>query len=148
MFALITSALAVASPSALSQSKVLALRGGMSMGPFNAGNFENSLKVCAALTAAGAMTAKYADIEGTTLTKALSGGVWDTNLMISLVTGVTSTVVYSVGGSSFETAKLTAVLWLATVLLDLKASNFDLATLKDAKLQTGLAVAAAYLAFA
>lgn len=148
MFSLVTIALAVASPSALQQSKVLALRGGMSMGPFNSGNFENTLKVCAAMTAAGAMTAKYADVEGTTLSKALSGGVWNTNLLISLVTGVTSTVVYSVGASSFDTAKLTAVLWLATVVLDLKDANFDLATLKDQKIQTGLAVAAAYLAFA
>ena len=41
MLALASLALAVSSPSmALSQSKVLALRGGMSLGPLNPGNFE------------------------------------------------------------------------------------------------------------
>ena len=47
MLALASLALAVSSPSmALSQSKVLALRGGMSLGPLNPGNFEGGLKVC------------------------------------------------------------------------------------------------------
>ena len=49
--------------------------------------------MCAAVTAAGAITAKYADVDSTTLTKTLSGGVWNTNLVISLVTGVASSVV-------------------------------------------------------
>ena len=39
--------LALASSPMLAQSKLLALRGGMSLGPINSGNFESSLKVCA-----------------------------------------------------------------------------------------------------
>jgi hypothetical protein len=121
---------------------------GMSLGPINSGNFDGSLKVCAAVTAAGAITAKYADVDSTTLTKTLSGGVWNTNLVISLVTGVASSVVYSVAASPFDTAKLTAVLWLASVLIDLKDASYDIGSLKDSKLQTGVAAVAAYLAFA
>ena len=59
------------------------------------------MKVAAAITAAGAVTSKYADVGETQLTKLFSGDVWNTNLIISIVTGVTSTVVYSVGGSAF-----------------------------------------------
>merc|ERR1712167_349095 len=86
----------------------------------------------------------YADVDSTTLTKTLSGGVWNTNLVISLVTGVAS----SVAASPFDTAKLTAVLWLASVLIDLKDASYDIGSLKDSKLQTGVAAVAAYLAFA
>ena len=99
--------------------------------------------MCAAVTAAGAITAKYADVDSTTLTKTLSGGVWNTNLVISLVTGVASSVVYSVAASPFDTAKLTAVLWLASVLIDLKDASYDIGSLKDSKLQTGVAAVAA-----
>ena len=75
------------------------------MGPLNSGNFDNALKVAAAVTAAGAITSKYADIEDTTLSKMFKGGVWNTNLLISLVTGGASAVIYSVGASSFDAAK-------------------------------------------
>ena len=92
--------------------------------------------------------ASPADVDSTTLTKTLSGGVWNTNLVISLVTGVASSVVYSVAASPFDTAKLTAVLWLASVLIDLKDASYDIGSLKDSKLQTGVAAVAAYLAFA
>ena len=44
MLAMMSLALA-ASPLAIQNSKVLALRGGMSLGPINSGNFESSLKV-------------------------------------------------------------------------------------------------------
>ena len=80
---------------------LMKLRGGMSLGPLNPGNFEGGMKVAAAITAAGAVTSKYADVGETQLTKLFSGDVWNTNLIISIVTGVTSTVVYSVGGSAF-----------------------------------------------
>ena len=149
MLALVSLALASSpAPSALSNSKVLALRGGMSFGPLNSGNFEGSLKVAAAVTAAGAITSKYANIEETTLTKTFSGGAWNTNLIISVVTGVTSTVVYSVGASAFDSAQLTAVLWLASVLLDLKGADFKLNSLMDDKVQTAVAACAAVLTFA
>ena len=87
-------------------------------------------------------------MDATTLTKTFSGGVWNANLVISLITGVANTVVYSVGASAFDATKLTAVLWLATVLLDLKNADFDLSSLKDNKVQTGVAALAAYFAFA
>ena len=73
--------------------------------------------------------------------------MWNTNLVISLVTDVASSVVYSVAASPFD-AKLTAVLWLASVLIDLKDASYDIGSLKDSKLQTGVAAVAAYLAFA
>merc|ERR1719174_2585908 len=119
--------LALASSPMLAQSKLLALRGGMSL---------------------GAISSKYAGIEGTTLTKTFSGGVWNDNLIISMIAGVTSTVVYSVGASSFDAAQLTAVLWLASVLIDLKDAGFDFNSLMDSKVRTGVAVLGAYLAFA
>jgi len=147
MLAIVSLALAASSP-ALQNSKVLALRGGMSFGPLNPGNFDGSLKVAAAVTAAGAITSKYADIPDTTLTSTFKGGVWNTNLIISVVTGVTGTVVYSVGASAFDATKLTAVLWIASALLDFKNSNWDINSLKDNKVQTAVAAAAALLSFA
>ena len=82
------------------------------------------------------------DLDGTTLTKMFSGGVWTTNLVISMVTGGASAIVYSVGSSAFETAKLAAVLWLATVVMDLKDASWDVNSLKDSKVQTGVAAVA------
>ncbi|EOD26124.1 hypothetical protein EMIHUDRAFT_457412 [Emiliania huxleyi CCMP1516] len=146
--------LALLSTVALSLSAVqpapglMKLRGGMSLGPLNPGNFEGGMKVAAAITAAGAVTSKYADVGETQLTKLFSGDVWNTNLIISIVTGVTSTVVYSVGGSAFDAAKLTAVLWAVGLLSKLKNNNFDVGTLKDNPVETVVAAAAAYLAFA
>ena len=40
---------------------LMKLRGGMSLGPLNPGNFEGGMKVAAAITAAGAVTSKYAE---------------------------------------------------------------------------------------
>ena len=65
-----------------------------------------------------------------------------------MVSGVASTVVYSVGGSSFDTAKLAAVLWSAGVVSKLKDSGFDVTTLKDDPIETGVAVLSAVFAFA
>lgn len=90
---------------------------GMSIGPINPGNFDGGLKVAAAVTAAGAIAGKYADIDETPLTKFFSGGVWNTNLVISLATGAASSVVYAVGAAPFDTAKLTACMWCASPLL-------------------------------
>merc|ERR1711939_719784 len=93
-------------------------------------------------------SAKYADVDATTLTKTFSGGAWNTNLIISLVTGAASTVVYSVAGyAPFDVQKLTATLWLASVLIDLKNANFEIKSLMDDKVQTGLAALAAVLTF-
>lgn len=104
--------------------------------------------MCAAITAAGAITSKYADLDGTTLTKTFKGGVWNSNLIISMITGVTSTVIYSVGGSAFDGAQLTAALWLFSAIMDFKDSGFDINSLTENKVQTGIAALATYLAFA
>jgi len=133
----------------LSDSKILSLRGGMNIGPINGGNFDGGLKVAAAITAAGAITSKYAGIEETSLTKMFQGAVWNTNLIVSMVTGATSTVLYSMQAqAAFNVAKLTAVLWLASALMDLKHANWDVNNLMDNKVQTALAGAATVLAFA
>merc|ERR1719506_1852686 len=127
MLSLVTSILAFAPP-----NSVMKLRGGMALGPLTPGDFNSGLKVAAAVTAAGAITEKYADIDGTKLTSLFKGDMWNTNLVISLVTGGASTVLYSVGGAAFDANKLTAVLWLASVLFKLKDNGFDVTTLKDA----------------
>ena len=120
----------------------------MSLGPINPGNFDGFLKVAAAVTAASAISGKYADIGETDLGKFFSGSVWNTNLVISMVTGGASAVVYNVGSAAFDAAKLTAVLWIATAVMGLQASGWDVGTLKDNKMQTGVAAVAGYLAFA
>merc|ERR1712072_1380104 len=76
---------------------------------------------------------------GTTLTKTFKGDVWNTNLIISMVTGTASSVIYSVGGSAFDAGKLAAVLWLASVVMKLKDASFDVSTLKDSPVETGVA---------
>merc|ERR1712167_42922 len=82
------------------ESRVLKLRGGMNLGPLTPDNFGGALKVAAAVTAASAVTEKYAGLGETAVTKLFKGDVWTTNLIIAMVTGVSSTVVYSVGGSA------------------------------------------------
>jgi len=131
-----------------SEHRVMKLRGGMNLGPLSADNFGGALKVAAAVTAAGALTEKYAGLGETSITKLFKGEVWTTNLVIAMVTGVASTVVYSVSGSAFEAAKLASVLWCASVLSKLKDANFDISTLKDDPVETGVAVLATVFAFA
>lgn len=126
---------------------VLKLRGGMSLGPITPGNFDGALKVAAAVTAAGAITEKYAGVGETAVTKFFKGDVWSTNLIISMVTGATSTVLYSMGASPWEAAKVTSVLWLLSVLSKLKDANFDVSTLTNDPVETGVAVLATVLAF-
>lgn len=126
------------------------LRGGMSnLGPLNPGNFNGAMQVAAAVTAAAAVTEKYGGIGETALTKKFKGDVWNTNLIIQLTTGVASTVVYSVGvANPFEAAKITSVLWLIGVLSKLKDAEFDVKTLGDDKVETVVAAAATFFAFA
>merc|ERR1719305_93689 len=133
--------------SVLPQSKVLALRGGMDLGPVDADLVNGILKVGAAVTAAGAITEKYAGIGETTVTKFFKGDVWNTNLIISMVTGATSPVLYSMGASPWEAAEVTSVLWLLSVLSKLKDANFDVSTLTNDPVETGVAVLATVLAF-
>jgi hypothetical protein len=147
MLALVTSLLAF-QPQSSSVPTLMKLRGGMSLGPINPGNLDGVLKVVAAVTAAGAITEKYAGVGETTLTKMFKGDVWSTNLIISMVTGVSSAVIYSVGASPFDVAKLGAVLWLSSVLMKLKDANFDLMTLKDDPVETVVAALSTFFAFA
>ena len=141
--------IAAASPvTVLSQSKVLALRGGMDLGPINADNVGGALKVAAAVTAAGAITEKYAGLGETTLTKLMKGDVWTTNLIIAMVTGVATNVLYSVGASSFDSGKLASALWVIGVLSKLKDAGFDVTTLTNDPVETVVAVVTTLLAWA
>ena len=74
--------------------------------------------------------------------------MWTTNLIIAIVTGVATNVLYSVGASDFDSGKLTAGLWLVSVLMKLKDSNFDVAGLTSAPLEPIIAVVSSLLAFA
>ena len=66
---------ACVSASKVPLSKIMSLRGGMDLGPLNAGDINGALKVAAAVTAAGAITEKYAGVEETALTKMFKGDV-------------------------------------------------------------------------
>ena len=126
------------------------LRGGAAdLGPLTPDNFNGVMAVAAAITAASAITEKYAGLGENALTKKFKGDVWNTNLIIQLTTGVASTVVYSVGvANPFEAAKITSVLWLIGVLSKLKDAEFDVKTLGDDKVETVVAAAATFFAFA
>lgn len=129
-------------------SNLMKLRGGMGLGPITPGNFDGALKVAAAMTVASAVSQKYADLGDTALGKTFTGDTWTTNVVISMATGVASTVIYSVSASPFDTAKLTACLWLASVVVKLKDADWDLSSLKDAPVEKAIAVIAGLLAFA
>ena len=51
--------------------------------------------------------------------------VWSTNLVIAMVTGVATNVLYTVGGSDFDAGKLSSVLWLVSVISKLVDSKGD-----------------------
>ena len=118
------------------------------MGPVNADNVGGVLKVAAAVTAAGLITEKYAGMGQTTLTKCFSGDVWNTNVIIAMVTGVASSVVYTVGASSFDAGKLASGLWLLSVLVKLKDAGFDVSTLANDPIETVIAIVSVLLAWA
>lgn len=130
---------AVSTTPLLAQSKVLQLRGGLDLGPINADNTGGFLKVAAAVTAAGAISEKYAGLEETTLTKTFKGEVWTNNVIIAMVTGVATNVLYSVGASDFDGGKLTSALWLAGLIMKLKDSP-DVATLTSNPVEAIVAV--------
>ena len=148
MLALVTTLLAFSPQKQALPMSVMKLRGGMSLGPINPGNLDGALKVAAAVTAASAITEKYAGLGETALTKLFKGDVFTTNLIISMTTGVPSAVVYSVGASAFDSTKLAAVLWLGSVLTKLKDANFDLMTLKDDPVESVVAALSTFFAFA
>ena len=66
MLAIVCSLLAF-QPQSQVPNSVMKLRGGMSLGPINSGNFDGGLKVAAAVTAASAIANKYAGIDETKL---------------------------------------------------------------------------------
>jgi len=136
----------------MAKAPLMRLRGGMDLGPVTSSNFDGALKVAAAVTAAGAITEKFAGLDETTLTKLFKGDVWTTNVIISMVTGVLSTVVYSTGASGFDVAQLTSALWLLSVLIKVKdavmSSEFNVSTITDNPVETGIAVLLAVMTFA
>ena len=96
-------------------------------------------QVAGAVTAAGAITEKYAGLGETELTKLFKGDVWTTNLIIAMVTGVATNVLYSVGASDFDGGKLASALWLAGLVMKLKDSP-DVGTLTGNPVETVVAV--------
>ena len=54
-----------------------------------------------------------------------SGDVWTTNVVVAMVTGLASTVLYTMGESGFDTTQLTAALWLGSLALKLKAGPWE-----------------------
>merc|ERR1719305_894204 len=148
MFRFAVAFLAVANAANLKQPNLMKLRGGVALGPIDSDNVNGVLKVAAAVTAAGAISEKYAGIGETTVTKTFKGDVWNTNLVIALVTGVASSVVYSVGASAFDGAKLTSALWLLSVLMKLKDASFDVSTLANDPVETLVAALTTVFAWA
>ena len=103
-------------------------------------------QVAAGVTAAGAITEKYAGLGETELTKLFKGDVWTTNVVVAMVTGLASTVLYTMGESGFDTTQLTAALWLGSLALKLK-DNASVDTLKDNKEETIIAAVLALNTF-
>jgi len=132
----------------IANSKVLTLRGGMDLGPVTADNVGGVLKVAAALTASGAILEKYAGVGETTITKAAKGDFFSTNLVIAMVTGVATNVLYSVGSSDFDAGKLTSALWLISVLVKFKDAGFDVGSLMNDPMEMAVAVVSTLLAWA
>merc|ERR1712195_382352 len=112
----------------------LTLRGGIDLGQITSSNVDGILKVAGAITAAGAISEKYAGIEETALTKAFKGDVWSTNLIIAMVTGVATNVLYSMGASDFDGVKL-------------KDSSGDFAALMQAPVEPVVALLVTALAW-
>ena len=127
-------------------TNLMALRGGMAVGPLDADMSANLLKVAAATTVASAVASKYGGFGSTSLGDFFSGDVWTTNVVISIVTGVASTVLYTMGESGFDTTQLTAALWLGSLALKLKDSA-SVDTLQDNKEETIIAAVLALNTF-
>ena len=127
-------------------TNLMALRGGMAVGPRDADMSANLLKVAAATTVASAVASKYGGFGSTSLGDFFSGDVWTTNVVVAMVTGLASTVLYTMGESGFDTTQLTAALWLGSLALKLK-DNASVDTLKDNKEETIIAAVLALNTF-
>jgi|TARA_B100000405_G_scaffold283020_1_gene228360 hypothetical protein len=127
-------------------TNLMALRGGMAVGPLDADMSANLLKVAAATTVASAVASKYGGFGSTSLGDFFSGDVWTTNVVVAMVTGLASTVLYTMGESGFDTTQLTAALWLGSLALKLK-DNASVDTLKDNKEETIIAAVLALNTF-
>ena len=127
-------------------TNLMALRGGMAVGPLDADMSANLLKVAAATTVASAVASKYGGFGSTSLGDFFSGDVWTTNVVVAMVTGLASTVLYTMGESGFDTNQLTSALWLGSLALKLK-DNASVDTLKDNKEETIIAAVLALNTF-
>ena len=127
-------------------TNLMALRGGMAVGPLDADMSANLLKVAAATTVASAVASKYGGFGSTSLGDFFSGDVWTTNVVVAMVTGLASTVLYTMGESGFDTTQLTAALWLGSLALKPK-DNASVDTLKDNKEETIIAAVLALNTF-
>jgi len=141
--------LALVSILSVPATNLMALRGGMALGPVDSDLATSVLKVCAAVTVTGSLAEKYAGVGDTALsTFVKSDSVFATNALIALIT-YASNVLVNMGDSGIDGGKLTASLWLVSALLNLKSNNFDVATLWGSQLgETVVAVVLALLTFA
>jgi len=119
----------------------------MDIGPLNADNVGAFMKVAAGVTAAGAITEKYGGLGETELTKLFKGDVWTTNLIIAMVTGVVTNVLYSVSDGTFDAGKLTSLLWLAGFLMKLKDAP-EIATVMSNPVEAVVTIVMALTAWA
>ena len=97
-----------------SSMPALRLRGGMAVGPIDSDLAMGALKTAAALSVGSAIVEKYADMGETAISKFCKGNgeVFTTNAVINLCILCGSCL-----SPGFDSVKLTAALWLATVVL-------------------------------
>ena len=73
--------------------------------------------------------------------------VWSTNLIIAMVTGVATNVLYSMGASDFDGAKLQSALWLVSVVVKLMDSSGDVAAMMQSPVEPVIALLVTVLAW-
>ena len=120
------------------------------VGPLDSDNTLALLKAGAALSITSAVAEKYAGLGSTTLTDFVKSqpGFFNTNAVIALLTYGAHILGDNLSGD-YDAGTLAATMWVASLLLKLKDSNFDIVgTAKDDPLSTATAVLTAVLAWA
>mmetsp|Transcript_24349 Transcript_24349/g.73079 ORF Transcript_24349/g.73079 Transcript_24349/m.73079 type:complete len:144 (-) Transcript_24349:121-552(-) len=136
-------ALLFSAAAALKHKPALAVRGGGAVGMVDEAFAQGLGRTAAGLTIGGAILEKYGGMDSNTITSAVSGEVFGTNAAIvfaSYVTGV-------LAGDTFKAVDVAASLWIANLVLKLKDSGINEASIKANLVNAAVAGVMGIIAF-
>lgn len=144
---MIASATATANPLSHPLHRALHVKGGASVGPLTSKLAGDIGKMVTGVTVGSAVLEKYGGMGSTTLGKFMTGDLFTTNAVVTLVASCASKFFVGTCASGFDPVKLTAALWITSLGITLKNDGVSADTVMANREATVIAALLGFMAF-